>query len=253
MLQPEPAQIIEFCQSSLLASVYFTNGQREGTNVCLCSEYSNEVSTGLKQNGEETWDTTNTLRFRATPEDNGRTIRCAVEHRALRRVSFLEKRITLSVYCEYSVRRSCTSSGANFFIGFHFDLTLQILLPPYITFLCWSHAVLIKAEIFDCFVLSEDSRRLPSSRATPGSSGLASVLKWRNDCNMIHCLQIPLESLNYRETYQDLSVRETWSMSPVSLKAATLNPRLPGSKTTRRLWLLAAPSGQSFSVKSFYS
>ena len=101
MLQPEPAQIIEFCQSSLLASVYFTNGQREGSNVCLCSEYSNEVSTGLKQNGEETWDTTNTLRFRATPEDNGRTIRCAVEHRALRRVSFLEKRITLSVYCEY--------------------------------------------------------------------------------------------------------------------------------------------------------
>ena len=100
MLQPEPAQIIEFCQSSLLASVYFTNGQREETNVCLCSEYSNEVSIGLKQNGEETWDTTNTLRFRATPEDNGRTIRCAVEHRALKRVAFLEKRIGLSVYCK---------------------------------------------------------------------------------------------------------------------------------------------------------
>ena len=58
------------------------------------------MSTGLKKNGEETWDTTNTLKFRARPEDNGRTIRCAVEHRALSRVAFLEKRIGLSVYCE---------------------------------------------------------------------------------------------------------------------------------------------------------
>ena len=72
------------------------------------------MSTGLKKNGEDTWDTTNTLRFRATPEDNGRTVRCSVEHRALRRVSFLEKRIALSVYCEY--QSCCTSSVA----GAHF-------------------------------------------------------------------------------------------------------------------------------------
>ena len=59
------------------------------------------MSNGQKKNGEDTWDTTNTLRFRATPEDNGRTIRCVVEHRAQRRVNALEKRISLSVYCEY--------------------------------------------------------------------------------------------------------------------------------------------------------
>ena len=67
---------------------------------CLFSEYSNEVSNGDKRNGEDTWDTTNTLKFRASPKDDGRTIRCVVEHRALRRADTMEKRIALTVYCK---------------------------------------------------------------------------------------------------------------------------------------------------------
>ena len=59
------------------------------------------MSPGLKKNGEDTFDTTSSLRFRATSQDNGRTVRCVVKHRALRRVSFLlEQRISLSIYCE---------------------------------------------------------------------------------------------------------------------------------------------------------
>ena len=54
-------------------------------------------------------------------------------------------------------------------------------------------------ELFDCFVLRSEKERLN----TPPESQLC-VLKWRTDCNMINCLQIPQESLKYRETYQDL-------------------------------------------------
>ena len=58
----------------------------------------------MKKNGEDTWDTTNTLKFRATARDDGRRIRCVVEHRALRRANTMEKTIDLSVYCEFIIQ-----------------------------------------------------------------------------------------------------------------------------------------------------
>merc|ERR1719336_598419 len=69
-----------------------------GDNKILDQEYATEVSNGVKKNGEDTWDTTNTLKFRATARDDGRRIRCVVEHRALRRANTMEKTIDLSVY-----------------------------------------------------------------------------------------------------------------------------------------------------------
>ena len=80
---------------------------------CLFPEYATEVSNGVKKNGEDTWDTTNTLKFRATARDDGRRIRCVVEHRALRRANTMEKTIDLSVYCEFIIQ---------------FDISLQSVL-----------------------------------------------------------------------------------------------------------------------------
>ena len=65
---------------------------------CLFSEYSNQVTQGIR---EGTWDTINTLKFRASPGDDGSEIRCVAEHRALKHRK-LERKIDLTVYCEYS-------------------------------------------------------------------------------------------------------------------------------------------------------
>lgn len=84
---------------------------------CLFPEYATEVSNGVKKNGEDTWDTTNTLKFRATARDDGRRIRCVVEHRALRRTNTMEKTIDLSVYCElfihFDISLDCPQSVLN--------------------------------------------------------------------------------------------------------------------------------------------
>jgi len=56
--------------------------------------YSNQVTEGLR---EGTWDTINTLKFRARASDDGSSIRCVAEHQALRH-SRLEKKIDLTVY-----------------------------------------------------------------------------------------------------------------------------------------------------------
>ena len=45
-----------------------------------------------------TWDTINTLKFRAAAADDGATIRCVAEHRALKH-NTMERRIELTVYC----------------------------------------------------------------------------------------------------------------------------------------------------------
>ena len=59
--------------------------------------YSNQVTQGLR---EGTWDTINTLKFRANAVDDGSSIRCVAEHRALKH-SRMEKKIDLAVYCEF--------------------------------------------------------------------------------------------------------------------------------------------------------
>ena len=64
--------------------------------IFLISEYSNQVTQGLR---EGTWDTINTLKFRATPQDDGTSIRCVAEHRALKH-THLEKKIDVTVYCK---------------------------------------------------------------------------------------------------------------------------------------------------------
>ena len=48
-----------------------------------------------------TWDTINTLKFRAAAADDGATIRCVAEHRALKH-NTMERRIELTVYCTWS-------------------------------------------------------------------------------------------------------------------------------------------------------
>ena len=62
----------------------------------IVSEYSNQVTQGLR---EGTWDTINTLKFRASSRDDGATIRCVAEHPALKH-SRLEKKIEVTVYCK---------------------------------------------------------------------------------------------------------------------------------------------------------
>ena len=64
--------------------------------IFLISEYSNQVTQGLR---EGTLDTINTLKFRATPQDDGTSIRCVAEHRALKH-THLEKKIDVTVYCK---------------------------------------------------------------------------------------------------------------------------------------------------------
>ena len=64
--------------------------------IFFISEYSNQVTQGLR---EGTWDTINTLKFRATPQDDGSSIRCVAEHRALKH-THLEKKIDVTVYCK---------------------------------------------------------------------------------------------------------------------------------------------------------
>ena len=90
-------------------------------NLCLFSEYSNQVTQGIR---EGTWDTINTLKFRASPGDDGSEIRCVViivviiiviivrcvaEHRALKHRK-LERKIDLTVYCEYSKSHLVTAA-----------------------------------------------------------------------------------------------------------------------------------------------
>ena len=62
------------------------------------SEYSNQVTQGIRAG---TWDTINTLKFRAAAADDGATIRCVAEHRALKH-NTMERRIELTVYCTWS-------------------------------------------------------------------------------------------------------------------------------------------------------
>ena len=71
---------------------------------CLFSEYSNQVTQGIR---EGTWDTINTLKFRASPGDDGTEIRCVAEHRALKHRR-LERKIDLTVYCEYNTSQVVT-------------------------------------------------------------------------------------------------------------------------------------------------
>ena len=73
------------------------------------SEYSKATSPGRRSG---TWDTTNTLKFRATKEDDGSTISCVVEHPALPQGSRdIRKEIELVVYCKWSSFLSFSSQS----------------------------------------------------------------------------------------------------------------------------------------------
>lgn len=66
----------------------------QGDKKIVDQEYSNQVTQGIR---EGTWDTINTLKFRASPGDDGTEIRCVAEHRALKHRR-LERKIDLTVY-----------------------------------------------------------------------------------------------------------------------------------------------------------
>lgn len=67
-----------------------------GHNRILDQEYSKTTNPSLRTG---TWDTTNTLKFRATPQDDGSTISCVVEHPALQQGGTdMRKDIDLTVF-----------------------------------------------------------------------------------------------------------------------------------------------------------
>jgi len=65
-----------------------------GHNKILDQEYSKQITNGHR---EGTWDTVNTLKFKATSADDGIPIRCVVEHPALKGKP-MEKEIALTVF-----------------------------------------------------------------------------------------------------------------------------------------------------------
>jgi len=65
-----------------------------GHNKILDQEYSKQITNGHR---EGTWDTVNTLKFKATSADDGTPIRCVVEHPALKGKP-MEKEIALTVF-----------------------------------------------------------------------------------------------------------------------------------------------------------
>lgn len=65
-----------------------------GHNKILDQEYSKQITNGHR---EGTWDTVNTLKFKATSADDGTPIRCVVEHPALKGRT-MEKEIDLTVF-----------------------------------------------------------------------------------------------------------------------------------------------------------
>jgi len=67
-----------------------------GNTRILDQEYSKATQPGSRQG---TWDTTNTLKFRATKDDDGATISCIVEHPALPKTSTeMKQEIELTVF-----------------------------------------------------------------------------------------------------------------------------------------------------------